>query len=192
MLADFTVVLKDTAKHLHDGDAIMSLEKHLAMVTNCTGFLNIGDVDVHKQVEFHGKKKFRDFRAVASYVSKKIPNVNKQNGLTTFDKYSRKFNVHYCKKFERYTCQPCQGALVTLRQQSLLSRRRIKRLPKSEYIQMQKMTKSYTQKLKEHSFGFERMYAILFACWQKLTPSLVSRLHKYQFPNVICDDECQE
>ena len=70
-LADFTVVLKDGRKHLHGGDAILNLEMHLSTITNCTGFMNVGDVPAKVQGKI--PRKNRDIRAIGTYVSSASP-----------------------------------------------------------------------------------------------------------------------
>ena len=186
-LADFTVVLKDGSKHLHGGDAILNLEMHLSTITNNTGFLNVGDVPAKVQGKI--PRKDRDIRAIGSYVSKRIPSKVNSKGLEVMGKFAKKFNLHYCEKFERYTCKKCEGALVSLRQQSLISKSRILRLPKSEYHLLRSLTRTKDNTVREDGFGFEKMYSILFACYEKLTPSLINKLRKKRFPHVVCDDD---
>ena len=185
-LADFTIVLKDGRKHLHGGDAILNLEMHLSTITNCTGFMNVGDVPAKVQGKI--PRKNRDIRAIGTYVSKRIPSKVNAQGLDNVAKFARKFNLHYCEKFERYTCKKCEGALVSLRQQSLISKSRIKRLSKSEYYLLQSLTRTKDNTVREDGFGFEKLYSILFACYQKLTPSLIGKLKKNRFPHIVCDD----
>ena len=174
-------------KHLHGGDAILNLEMHLSTITNSTGFLNVGDVPAKVQGKI--PRKDRDIRAIGSYVSKRIPSKVNSKGLEVMGKFAKKFNLHYCEKFERYTCKKCEGALVSLRQQSLISKSRILRLPKSEYHLLRSLTRTKDNTVREDGFGFEKMYSILFACYEKLTPSLINKLRKKRFPHVVCDDD---
>ena len=143
-----------TVETPHGGDAILNLEMHLSTITNCTGFMNVGDVPAKVQGKI--PRKNRDIRAIGTYVSKRIPSKVNAQGLDNVAKFARKFNLHYCEKFERYTCKKCEGALVSLRQQSLISKSRIKRLSKSEYYLLQSLTR--TKMSVRGRIRFEKLY----------------------------------
>lgn len=191
-LANFTVNLKDTAKKLYMNDALLNLKLHLSTVKSCTGFLGLSDQPVLARKFRRG----RSFRAVSFNYGKHIPEMRLLDPLTFLRKTKDMGTQGYCEKFTRYTCRKCTASLVSTRQQLLLSRTRILRYPRVEYLSLQNWTYALKQKssssggngIRRDDYGFEYTYSIIFTCYQIMDKSLMRRIHRGEFPIVHCHD----
>lgn len=191
-LANFTVTLKDTAKKLYRNDALLNLELHLATVRSCTGFINLSE----QPVLARDYRKGRSFRPVSFNYGKNIPEMSTLDPLTFLKKTKERSTQRYCERFTRYTCKKCAASIIATRQQMLLSRTRILRYPRAEYLLLRKWT--YTRKqnssgengldLRSDKYGFEYSYSLIFTCYQTVDKLLMRKMRRSEYPIIHCYD----
>lgn len=182
-LANFTVSLKDVGKKLYRNNALLNLELHLATVKRCTGFVNLSEQPVLARNFRSG----RSFRPVSFNYGKHIPEESALHPLTFLKKTKDRDTERYCERFTRYTCKKCSGSIIATRQQLLLSRKRILRYPRSEYLSLRNWT--YTKKhLRRDEYGFEYSYSLMFTCYQAVDSSLMRKIRANRFPIMHCYD----
>ena len=191
-LANFTVSLKDAAKKLYRNNALLNLELHLSTVKRCTGFINLSEQPVLAKNYRSG----RSFRPVSFNYGKHIPEKSALHPLTFLKKTKDRATERYCERFTRYTCKKCSGSIIATRQQLLLSRMRILRYPRSEYLSLRNWTFTKKQEsshiagfdLLRDEYGFEYSYSLIFTCYQAVDNSLMRKIRASRFPIVHCYD----
>jgi hypothetical protein len=164
-LNEFVLFLKDNNRKMLGLSMLKRIALSLLTADHRTGFMSLSDVPLQHQ------RYMRVHTGKAHAVQQGFKVMGRSNiDSGGFPLGGQALHLKWCSLFERLTCASCNNAWLPIRSQFLVSKRRIRSLPRAEYLPK-------TSIFSEYNWG------VTFNCFQE------HRHHKPgSYPFFLCRD----